>query len=62
MTSIGSSEFPEMTLTEAIGVIEGVKREKAQTTAGLGKVMGLTNVTTGVLLQQGRRALKGTSG
>lgn len=47
MTSIGKSEFPEMTLTEAIEVIEGVKREKAQTTAGLGKVMGLTNVTTG---------------
>lgn len=47
MTSIGKSEFPEMTLSEAIEVIEGVKREKAQTTAGLGKVMGLTNVTTG---------------
>jgi hypothetical protein len=47
MTSIGNSEFPEMTISEAVDVIEGVKREKAQTTTALGKVMGLTNVTTG---------------
>jgi hypothetical protein len=47
VTSVGKGDFPEMTITEAIEVVEGIKREKAQTTAGLGKVMGLTNVTTG---------------
>jgi hypothetical protein len=47
MTSIGNGDFPEMTPSEAVEVVEGIKREKAQTTAGLGKVMGLTNTGTG---------------
>lgn len=47
MTSIGNAEYPEISISESVEVIEGIKREKAQTTAALGKVMGLTNVSTG---------------
>ena len=52
MTSIGSAEFPEMPFSEALKTIEGIKREKAQTTAALGKVMGLTSTTTGYFYQK----------
>lgn len=47
MTSLGSAEYPEMTVSEALECIEGIKREKAQTTAALGQLMGLKNVTSG---------------
>ena len=47
MTSVGTADFPEMSVTEAIEVIENIKREKVQTTTALGKVMGLKSVATG---------------
>ena len=47
MTSIGSFEFPEMAFSEALKLIEGVKRDKAQTTAALGVLMGLKSTNNG---------------
>jgi len=47
MTGIGKQEFPEMNFSEALRVIEGIKREKAQTTAALGEVMKLKSTNTG---------------
>jgi hypothetical protein len=47
MTSIGNSEFPEMTFSEALKIIEGIKREKVQTTTALGGLMGLKTTNTG---------------
>lgn len=41
-----------MPFSEALKTIEGIKREKAQTTAALGKVMGLTSITTGYFYQK----------
>lgn len=52
LTSIGDAEFPEMPFSEALKSIEGIKRDKAQTTAALGKVMGLTSITTGYFYQK----------
>lgn len=47
MTGIGKQEFPEMNFSEALRIIDGIKREKAQTTAALGEVMKLKSTNTG---------------
>ena len=47
MTSIGDSEYPEMTISEAIKFAEAIKREKVQTLAGLAQILGIKSVRSG---------------
>jgi hypothetical protein len=52
MTSIGKSEYPEMTLSEAIKFIETIKQDKVQTLPGLVKTLGLSTHKSGFANQR----------
>lgn len=50
MGKIGSLEYPEITFSEAVSVVQKMKEQKIQTVAALSEVLGHKNATSGTFL------------
>lgn len=52
MAGIGREEYPELTLSKTVEIVEAIGRQNVKTSAGLAQVMGLKSVDSGYFYHQ----------